>query len=79
MIIRRVNSIRGMCRGFLKAVDKHMNLCLLDVYESILPQDSTTCPSLSVEYIEKNAMETKYSKQMLIRGDNVAMIYMSRN
>ncbi|OWZ16225.1 hypothetical protein PHMEG_00010011 [Phytophthora megakarya] len=37
VVVRRVNSVRGTCSGFLKAFDKHLNLVLLDVTQEFVP------------------------------------------
>ncbi|DAZ95599.1 TPA: hypothetical protein N0F65_006085 [Lagenidium giganteum] len=37
VVVRRVNSVRGQCTGFLKAFDKHMNVVLVDVHERMIP------------------------------------------
>ncbi|EGZ16918.1 hypothetical protein PHYSODRAFT_377272, partial [Phytophthora sojae] len=40
VVVRRVNSVRGTCSGFLKAFDKHMNLVLLDVTQEFVPHNT---------------------------------------
>ncbi|CAI5731150.1 unnamed protein product [Hyaloperonospora brassicae] len=37
VVLRRVNSVRGTCHGFLKAFDKHLNLVMLDVTQEFVP------------------------------------------
>ena len=37
VVLRRVNSVRGTCYGFLKAFDKHLNLVMLDVTQEFVP------------------------------------------
>ena len=60
--------------GYLKGVDKHMNIILLDVEEYILPS-GTMVPSLSVQAIKARATTTRVASQLLVRGDNVVMVY----
>ncbi len=83
VMIRRVNSIRGTCSGFLKAFDKHMNLVLLDVTELFLPfhqyrrfqlENSDKLETGAV-FRDRKLTHRQFSKQLFIRGDNVVMIY----
>ena len=90
MVIRRVNSIRGECRGFLLAFDKHMNMVLSDVtelfipYEVLVDREQTERRENQPKFVystaahlhqRRNQCEKRYVRQLLIRGDNVVMVY----
>ncbi|OQR83990.1 hypothetical protein THRCLA_10888, partial [Thraustotheca clavata] len=75
VVIRRVNSIRGTCFGFLKGFDKHMNMILLDVTERFLPQESDTSNASIHDWFRTPGVKKRYLRQLLIRGDNVVMVY----
>ncbi|KAL4105432.1 hypothetical protein PRIC1_003497 [Phytophthora ramorum] len=40
VVVRRVNSVRGTCSGYLKAFDKHVNLVLIDVSQEFVPYNT---------------------------------------
>ena len=39
VLLRRVNGLRGKIVGWLKAVDKHLNIVLMDVKETFIPME----------------------------------------
>ncbi|KDO28636.1 hypothetical protein SPRG_06491 [Saprolegnia parasitica CBS 223.65] len=79
VVIRRVNSIRGTCTGFLKGFDKHMNVVLIDVTERYVPllrapEHPSVPPSLA-QWHRTDGVQKRFLRQLLIRGDNVVLVY----
>lgn len=82
VVIRRVNSIRGVLTGIVKAMDKHMNLCLLQVKEYVYHRNaigpiSGIIPSRLSKSFHVESYHVCYSKQLLVRGDNIVMVYLA--
>lgn len=93
VMIRRVNSVRGTCVGVLKAVDRHLNICLFDVTETYIPlsvqktrhkkerkKNIKTPTTFSVfgtiqSPLTDPSLVKRHLHQILIRGDNVVMVY----
>ncbi|OQR86928.1 hypothetical protein ACHHYP_09738 [Achlya hypogyna] len=78
VVIRRVNSIRGTCTGYLKGFDKHFNIILLDVTERYVPlvsgEQPADAPSIAT-WPHTHAVKKRFLRQLLIRGDNVVLVY----
>jgi len=60
VMVRRVNSIRGVCTGYLKAYDRHMNLVLYDVEEKY---------TVMVQRKKKKKKKKKSKKKPKHRGE----------
>jgi small nuclear ribonucleoprotein (snRNP)-like protein len=91
VVVRYVDGIRGTATGFVMAFDKHFNLLLRDaeeVYSPRLPADGRSNTEMELRrrrlgmgIPEPEGRPTawssrhRYLKQVLIRGDNVVLIY----
>ncbi|EQC25740.1 hypothetical protein SDRG_16401 [Saprolegnia diclina VS20] len=77
VVIRRVNSIRGTCTGFLKGFDKHMNVVLIDVTERYVPRapEHTTSPPSMAQWHRTDGVQKRFLRQLLVRGDNIVLVY----
>jgi small nuclear ribonucleoprotein (snRNP)-like protein len=88
IMIRNVNSIRGVCTGLLKAFDKHFNVILTDVTEEYTITVNAAAATSAGGSISSNrdsnssrsnnattVRRQRYLKQLLIRGDNVVMCW----
>ncbi|KAG9403837.1 hypothetical protein AC1031_005330 [Aphanomyces cochlioides] len=79
VVVRRIASIRGTCTGYLMGFDKHMNLVLLDVTERYVPlhcvNDERGSDTGIAKWRSHPLTVTRYAKQLLIRGDNIVLVY----
>jgi small nuclear ribonucleoprotein (snRNP)-like protein len=91
VVVRYVDGIRGTATGFVMAFDKHFNLLLRDaeeVYSPRLPADGRSNTEMELRrrrlgmgIPEANGQPPawssrhRYLKQVLIRGDNVVLVY----
>lgn len=89
VLIRYINGIRGTLTGHLIAFDKHYNLLLKDVDEVYSPRSPTEGGKSNAEMeIERRlrcymggdreedwSCRQRYMKQILVRGDNVVLVY----
>ncbi|CAM9211454.1 unnamed protein product [Chrysoparadoxa australica] len=69
VMIRRVNDIRGVCTGMLRAFDRHMNLYMVNVRENymVLVKGS--------DNRQVKQRRERLLKQLIIRGDNIVMCW----
>ena len=92
VLVRYVRAIRGTLTGYLVAFDKHMNMILRDVDEVFSrPLPSATTADLSntereiqrrqqqLQHTQTNRVSQRHMKQMLVRGDNVVLVYMAED
>lgn len=61
--IRSVNQIHSICEGDIVAFDKHMNLILQNVHETIMSQEDNSV-----------ILNKRQISQLFIKGDNVVLI-----
>ncbi len=78
VLIRNATGIRGVCLGILRAFDRHMNLHLSNVIEDL------SFRSACIRKVRKDdalnpCPKPRRMKHILIRGDNVALIWKPRD
>jgi len=86
VVIRRKAGVKAILLGYVQAFDKHMNILLSDVDETYVSnklRGKVCVNELRTKQIRGNAFKpnpsnkhilTKYSDQLLIRGDNIVMV-----
>ncbi len=84
VLIRNATGIRGVCLGILRAFDRHLNLHLSNVVEDV--SFRTAClRKVRKDYGGKDGTRhpcpkpPRRIKNLLIRGDNVALIWKIRD
>jgi small nuclear ribonucleoprotein (snRNP)-like protein len=89
ILIRYVNGIRGTLTGYLVAFDKHYNIILKDVEEVYHPRPVSRSSGTNDEEadpdVDKDSnrgagmsrwkVRKRHMKQLLVRGDNVVLVY----
>ena len=86
MVIRRKAGVKAVLLGYVQAFDKHMNVLLSDVDETYVSnklKGKVSVQDLRSKQIKANVFQpnpsnrhliSRYSDQLLIRGDNIIMI-----
>ncbi len=77
VLIRNATGIRGVCMGILRAFDRHMNLHLLNVIEDL--SFKSACLRKVPKGNHPPCPKPRRLKNLLIRGDMVALIWKSRD
>ncbi len=82
VLIRNATGIRGVCLGILRAFDRHMNLHLSNVVEDVSFR-SACLRKVRKDYGGDDANnpcpKPRRIKNLLIRGDNIALIWKTRD